>query len=360
MNRHIPTAQPHSRTATRSTALVTAVATAAAMAAMTASGLAHAIPIQHTATLVVSGTFQASPTAASEVLTNTVAKLVFAVDTDDMTSYTTPSADISETFMTPVRSASLELGGSVHPISPATLGFFGLRAGTISMRIRGVYPINPAAPTAAPGAWYYAFAYLSPADPNQDPAPPTIAGTYLPLAELGLPTGPTALPPLAFTDGASLLASDLSFHEDPALTRTLYWETKLLPTTKPFSFFGASVLKKLKESELEVTDNFTLAADSNGISPTTEAVKVTVGSYSVTVAAGGFKKGKGNVWTYATTKVAGVQRKLKLTQTAATTYRLVAELYDTTAGLVGVVKGAAADVSLKIGDDTGTQNVVVR
>lgn len=133
-----------------------------------------------------------------------------------------------------------------------------------------------------------------------------------------------------------------------------------MPTTKPFSFFAPVATKNTKESLVTLAGGLTLATDTNGINPATEVVKLSVGSYSVTVPAGGFKKGKLAVWTYSTAKVNGVQRKIVLTQAGANTYVVAATLDDTTAGLVGVVKGAAADVTLTIGDDTGTKNIIVR
>ena len=339
--------------------LATALLLGAALFATTAS----AIPVQYTLTVLSTGVYLASPTAAPVTLSAAPTKLVVTVETDAAVAAIPPSATTTAQVY-PVRSASMEISGTIHPLDLSKIGLASLGSNPLtSGSARAVYlaafdsTTPPTLPLVFPNpvSGSYQFIARQPADLTVDPLPLTQAGIYQPFAAAQYPGS------LPFTDGASLTLTPAPLISlNPPTAPVWFWEVKLLPTTKPFSYFKPVATKNNPESLVAVAAGLTLATDTNGINPAAEVVTLSVGSYSVTVPVGGFKKGRTAIWTYTTPKVAGIQRRVVLTQAGAGTYVLAATLDDTTAGLAGVLKGAAADVTLQIGDDVGTANVIVR
>ena len=343
-----------------------------------AATAAQAVPVQYIAKVGIAGTFLDSPTGTPQVFARgatpgTIATFTLTAETDQAAAApAVPGLFLDAQFL-PVLTAKVNIGGADHPLDATRLELFTARGETDGSRIIFLGAANPVPMTPPLPAYpedvtqtgysyfsltqYFVMVFAGTLPAGTDPAPLAVAGTYAAFVQLLLPTNPLQ-PPLPFTDGASLSTSLGQYAQTtpPSLT----WEVKLLPTTKPFSFFAPVATKGAKEPELKLGAGFSLSTDTNGINPATEVVKLSVGSYSVTVPAGGFKKGKLPVWTYSTAKVNGVQRNIVLTQAGANTYVVAATLDDTTAGLAGVVKGAAADVTLTIGDDTGTKNIIVR
>lgn len=350
--------------APRSSAATRSIRSALLFGSILVAANANAIPVQYTATVLTDGTYLSSPTATPVILAAATTKLVLTVETDAAVAAIPPSPSILESQVYPLRSAALEVSGVSHPLDLTKVGLISYRTAMLRVIALGAFNSTVAPslplPLPLPVLGTYVIVGVQGADPTVDPLPMTQPGTYLPLAQNQYPGT------LPFTDGASVsFAGDpesggpkLTF--SPPTAPVLAWEVKLLPTTKAFSFFKPVATKNVPASLVAVAAGLTLAADTNGINPSTEAVTLAVGSYTITVPVGGFKKGKTAVWTYTTAKTAGVQRSVVLTQAGANTYVLAATLDDTTAGLAGVAKGAAADISLKIGDDVGTANVIVR
>jgi probable HAF family extracellular repeat protein len=123
----------------------------------------------------------------------------------------------------------------------------------------------------------------------------------------------------------------------------------LLSPTAPFSAFAAKLeISGTPPTSFEINGSFTLGAGSNGINPVNEAVTLKLGTFSVTMPQGSFKKSHGGRYVFEGT-IDGAALELGIVPVTTNTYTFNAE--GSGANLSGTVKPVS--VVLTIGDDNG-------
>jgi hypothetical protein len=152
--------------------------------------------------------------------------------------------------------------------------------------------------------------------------------------------------------------------------QTQGWIADLGPTTVPFHAFSA----KLKidfggepnQDSFELKSSFTLSSTaSNGIHPLTEPVTLQIGTFSITIPPGSFKKHEGEgedehehedgFFSFAGV-IHGVSLEAKIKPTGTLRYAFNAE--GDGASLTGTTN--PVPVTLTIGDDSGTTSVTAK
>jgi hypothetical protein len=123
----------------------------------------------------------------------------------------------------------------------------------------------------------------------------------------------------------------------------------------PLVPFFASFAKLEIESELStfhLSDSFTLGANSNGITPTTQKLTLHIGTFSVTIPSGSFKKLLTGTF-FCKTTINGVTLNLKIVP-------LGAKMFSFNVNGSGIDLGGLTEpvtVVLAIGTDSGTTKV---
>ena len=114
-----------------------------------------------------------------------------------------------------------------------------------------------------------------------------------------------------------------------------------------FSAFHAG--GEIEGNEFEVQGGFTLGAGTNGIHPLTEAVVLQLGSFSVTIPSGSFKRTRGGSYRFEGT-IGGVALEIHIAAAGTNRYTFAAE--GRGANLSDTV--SPVPIALTIGDDAGT------
>lgn len=198
---------------------------------------------------------------------------------------------------------------------------------------------QPAFPLPPPG--------LTVVLPLEDPLP---AGTNLNLFRVDPMTGTlvaaidvvTGLPVIGQVDPGGLSATFTGIE-------SLSVVVGLLPDTVPFASFDADL--EIDEDELEIEGSFTLGSGSNGIDVFNEDLTLQVGDFRITIPAASFEMDDGELEFEGDIDGAKLDFELEALGNDSFGFEAEAEdaLPDGTAGLL--------DVTLTIGDDTGTITV---
>jgi hypothetical protein len=119
--------------------------------------------------------------------------------------------------------------------------------------------------------------------------------------------------------------------------------------------FASSLVKLEIESELStfhLSDSFTLGANSNGITPTTQKLTLRIGTFSVTIPSGSFTKTATGTFICKRT-INGVTLNLTIVPLSANMFTF--KVYGTGIDLGGLTEPVT--VVLTIGIDSGTTKV---
>jgi hypothetical protein len=173
-----------------------------------------------------------------------------------------------------------------------------------------------------------------------------------------LPTSPAVdAVPIAdctLSDGTTPLATDQRGVTRPAGSACDIGAFELAES-EYFSFFSAK-LDIQRGSGFDLNSKFTLESSSNGIDPLTEAVKLQVGTYDVTIPAASFhqlKRGaKQGSWV-SSGVIDGVSLSIQIVPLGGNSYQFKAE--GSPVNLTALTNPVT--VTLTIGDDTGTASV---
>jgi hypothetical protein len=116
-----------------------------------------------------------------------------------------------------------------------------------------------------------------------------------------------------------------------------------------------STFKNMLETEtgksgtsFELVSKFTLGSNSDGINPLTEVTVLNVGSYSVTLPAGSFRKNSKGDFVYEG-KIGGEQLEIRIVPGGSNSYTLNAE----GSGANSIISSRPVPVGLEIGNDMG-------
>jgi hypothetical protein len=126
--------------------------------------------------------------------------------------------------------------------------------------------------------------------------------------------------------------------------------------TTPLVPFASSLAKLEIESELStfhLSDSFTLGANSNGITPTTQKLTLNIGTFSVTIPSGSFKKTRTGTFTCKRT-INGVSLNLNIVPLSANMFTF--NLHGGGINLGGLTQPVT--VVLTVGIASGATNVV--
>jgi YVTN family beta-propeller protein len=131
------------------------------------------------------------------------------------------------------------------------------------------------------------------------------------------------------------------------------------PACVPFLAFNAKLEIDLdgkpKEDRFELQSNFTLGSTAPRIHPVTEPVTLQIGTFSITIPPGSFKKHEDGFFTFHGV-IDGVSLEVLIKRTGTLRYAFHAEARD--ANLAGTKN--PVPVMLTIGDDCGTASVTAR
>ena len=117
-----------------------------------------------------------------------------------------------------------------------------------------------------------------------------------------------------------------------------------------FSAFNAR--GEIEGNEFELQGKFTLGAGTNGINPLTEGVVLQLGTFSVTIPSGSFKRAGNGSYKFEGS-IDGVALEIYIAPAVTNSYTFAAD--GTGANLTGTLNPVS--VGLTIGDDTGTTTV---
>jgi len=117
-----------------------------------------------------------------------------------------------------------------------------------------------------------------------------------------------------------------------------------------FSTFNAG--GEIEGNEFEIQGRFTLGASTNGINPLTEAVVLQLGTFSVSLPSGSFRRARGGSYKFEGT-IDGVSLEIDIAPAGTNRYTFTAE--GSGANLTGTVNPVSG--ALTIGDDAGTTTV---
>jgi hypothetical protein len=120
-----------------------------------------------------------------------------------------------------------------------------------------------------------------------------------------------------------------------------------------FSAFNAG--GEIEGNDFEIQGGFMLGAGTNGINPLTETVVLQLGSFSVTIPSGSFKRGSGGSYKFEGT-IGGVALEIHIAPAGTNRYSFAAEASG--ANLAGTVN--PVPFALTIGDDAGTTTLKAR
>jgi hypothetical protein len=127
----------------------------------------------------------------------------------------------------------------------------------------------------------------------------------------------------------------------------------LVPVAVPFSALSAGVRIERRGREFEMQGKFTLGADSDGINPTSENVRVQLGSYAASIPIGFFRANRWRTRFQFHGVVDGVKLKIRIDWLKEKRFEYVVEGERTHLGSLTTPVG----VGLLIGDDGGSVDV---
>ena len=130
-------------------------------------------------------------------------------------------------------------------------------------------------------------------------------------------------------------------------------EIQVAAAVTQFSAFNAG--GEIEGNQFEIQGGFTLGAGTNGINPLTESVVLQLGTFSVTIPSGSFKRARGGSYQFEGT-VDGAALEIHIVPASTNRYAFAAEASG--ANLTGAV--SPVSVALTIGDDAGTTTVRAR
>jgi hypothetical protein len=125
-------------------------------------------------------------------------------------------------------------------------------------------------------------------------------------------------------------------------------------TTEPFATFKPQAVIDLDENAFVTFGSFTLGtgSGSDGIAPATEPVQLKVGTFSITIPAGSFRKNRAGGFTFSG-EINGTRLTMEIFPTGKRKYVFAALAKG--ANLAGTVNPVTID--LTIGDATGSASI---
>jgi hypothetical protein len=147
-----------------------------------------------------------------------------------------------------------------------------------------------------------------------------------------------------FTGNGAAFGRSIS-NNDP-----IFFQTCVPPT--PFSAITAKLSISSYQPLFNITINFTLGANSNGINPLLETVTLQINNFTVAIPPGSFVEGPPGTFTFSGT-INGVKITASIVQTGPDSFTFKASGNPN----LSKTKPNPATVTLTIGNDTGTTSV---